>query len=174
MTFHPRLPNPYSTKIYREGPAPIGSGGPRRLHLASPLASSPEEPGTSFQIPETDHIRTMALAENKPPPNWNGRTPYFYTRYSDNPIYRPLAETDNIGRFTNPRRRTGPRLRFQFARREPQPPPRPVRRPEPPVVQILEEGGRGAEHDGARRELDAVDEIEEGMDMFHLHSTSLF
>lgn len=71
----------------------------------------------------------------------------------------------------------GPRLRFRFARREPQRPARPVvRRLEPTVVEeeILEEGGAGAENDGLRRELDGREEVEGGMDMFHLNSTLLF
>ena len=117
----------------------------------------------------------MELAENKPPPRWNGRTPYFYTNHSSNPVDPPLAETNNIGRFTNPRPRTGPRLRFQFARREPVRPV--VPRPEPTVVEeeILTEGGAaGAGDDGVRRELDGREEIEEGMDMFHLNSAVLF
>lgn len=89
--------------------------------------------------------------------NRTAETPYLFTpitpqnRMSD----PPLAETDNI--CMNPKSRTGPRLRVQFARRELQRPARPmVRRPEPIVLEekILEEGGTGAENDGVRRELD--------------------
>lgn len=48
-------------------------------------------------------------------------------------------------------------------------------RPEPTVVEeIVEEGGAGVENDGVRRELDGREEVEEGMDMFHLNSALLF
>lgn len=81
---------------------------------------------------------------------------------------RPLAETNNIGRYTNRQRSTGPQLRFQFERREPQRPARPVRRTEP-VVEILEEDGP---KDEVRRDLETNDD--EGMDMFYLNSAALF
>lgn len=131
-TLHPRLAN-CPPKIYREGPTISGSRGHRALYLASPLA----EPKGTYRIPTIDHVRSMGLAENKPPPGSSGRTPYFFTPRNNLPD-RPLAETNNIGRYTNRRPRPGPQLRFQFELRMPQRPPRPERRPEP-VVEILEE-----------------------------------
>lgn len=70
----------------------------------------------------------------------------------------------------------GPRLRFQFTRREPQRPARPVvRRPETTVVEeILEECGAGAENDGVRRDLDGREEVEGGIDMINLNRALLF
>lgn len=85
-------------------------------------------------------------------------------------MYRPLAETNNIGRYTNRQRRTGPRLRFQFERREPQRQARPVRRPEQ-VVEILEEDRQ--KDDGVRRDLEREND-DEGVDMFYLNSATLF
>lgn len=70
----------------------------------------------------------------------------------------------------NPRPRTRPQLRFQFARREPQRPARSVRRPEPVVEEILEEGGAETE---VRRELDGREGVKRGMEMFHLKVISL-
>lgn len=68
----------------------------------------------------------------------------------------------------NRQRRTGPHLRFQFARREPQRPARRVRAPEP-VVEILEE-------DGPKNEVPRDFEIseDEGLNMFYLNSAALF
>ena len=109
----------------------------------------------------------MELPENKPPPGWNGRIPYYYTNTSTNPVYRPLAETNNIGRYTNRRWRTGPHLRFQWARREPQRPARPVPRPEP-VVEIIEEDGP---RDQVRMDFEGIED--EGMEMFSLNSAVL-
>lgn len=79
-----------------------------------------------------------------------------------------MAETNNIGRYTNRQRRTGPQLRFQFDLREPEVPARPVRRPGP-VVEILEE-------DDLKDEVPRVVETneDEGMDLFYLHSAALF
>ncbi len=105
----------------------------------------------------------MGLPENKIPPGSSGRTTYFYTP-GNNSALHPLAETNNIGRYTNRQRRTGPQLRFQFERREPQRPARPVRRPEP-VVEILEEDGP---KDEVRRDLETNDD--DGMDMFYLNN----
>lgn len=131
-TPHPRRAN-HPPKIYREGPTVGGSRGHRALYLASPLA----EPKGTYRIPKINHVRSMGLAENKPPPGSSGRTPYFFTPRNNLPD-RPLAETNNIGRYTNRRLRPGPQLRFQFELRDPQPLPRPVRRTEP-AVEILEE-----------------------------------
>lgn len=160
-TPHPRLAN-YPPRIYREGP--IGdSRGHRALYLASPLA----EPKGTYQIPTINHVRTMGLPENKPPPGSSGRTPYFFTS-RNNQADRPLAETKNIGRYTNRRPRPGPQLRFQFELQMPQQPPRPVSRPEP-VVEILEE-------DGTSNEVQTESETneDEEMEMLHLNSAALF
>lgn len=83
---------------------------------------------------------------------------------------RPLAEKNDIGRYTNRQPRTGPQLRFQFERREPQQPPaRPVRRPEP-VVEILEE--EDSPEDAVRSDSETSDD--EGMEIFQLNGTALF
>ena len=115
-TPHPRLAN-YPPRIYREGPIGSGSSGHWALYLASPLA----EPSGTYRILTTNHVRTMGLPENKIPPGSSGRTTYFYTP-GNNSALHPLAETNNIGRYTNRQRRTGPQLRFQFEPREPQRP----------------------------------------------------
>lgn len=157
-TPHPRMAN-HPPRIYREGPIGSGFAGHHALYLASTLDN-----------PSINHVRTMGLAENKPPPGSSGRTPYFFT--SRNPVERPLAETNNIGRYTNRQQRTGPQLRFQFGPREPQQPPtRPVRRPEPVAEILQEDDGREG---GVGRDLERNDE-EEGMEIFHLNgSTALF
>lgn len=108
----------------------------------------------------------MGLRENKPPPpGSSGRKPYLFT--SSNLVERPLAETNNIGRYTNRQRRTEPQLRFQFELRERQQPARPARRPEP-VVEIIEEDSPEGE---VRRDLETDDD--EAMELFHLNGTAL-
>ena len=109
----------------------------------------------------------MGLPENTVPAGSSGRTPFYYTPSSHATLY-PLAETNNIGRYTNRQLRREPQLRFQFERREPQRPARPVRRPEP-VVEILEEDGP---KDEVRRDLEISDD--EGMDVFYLNSAAIF
>lgn len=118
-TFHPCLSKNYPARIYHEAPAPIGSG-PRPLYLWPHLLPSL----TSQVLSESRQLttfRTMELPEKtNRHHNRTAETPYLFTpitpqnRMSD----PPLAETDNIGRCMNPKSRTGPRLRVQFARRE--------------------------------------------------------
>lgn len=168
MAMHPRLPN-YPPHIYREGPIRSNSPTCRCLHLASPLAAEPS-PISTYPIPPANHIRTMDLPENNPPPGWKGPVPYFYTDFSTSPVHRPLRERD-IRRYTNPGPILGPRLAFSFGRRE-QRPLRRVPRPDP-AVEILE--GYEAENEAARTEFATMeDEDEQGTYMFHLNSGLLF